>query len=202
MRFLILAFIALTLSACATKPNLIPAEQIDRQAWQLRNAQLLAQDSWEAHFSLLGNKDQQKFKTRVIWQQTNQDDYQIRLKDFIGRTVAIIEGSSDQVVVKTSKGKRYEGVNADALIRDVVGLRIPVEGMRYWLRAIPEPQQEYEILSINDTGLVASAKQSGWQLDYPQYQEFASTNLPTNAVLQFNDIILTIKVSRWEFPES
>ena len=201
MRFLV-ALLVLMLGACASKPNLIPTEALDHQQWQARTQQLLAQESWEAHFSLVGNKDQQKFKTRVIWQQINQDQYEIRLKDFIGRTVAIIEGSSEQVVVKTSKGKRYEGSNADEIIRDTVGLRIPVEGMRYWLRAIPEPSQAYEIMSVNNKGLVASAKQSGWKLEYPNYQSHELVQLPTNAVLQFNDIVLTIKVSRWEFPQS
>ena len=136
MRVLVI-FLLLVVAGCATNPKPEPSSSpLDPALWQARNAALLSQDEWIAHFSLIGANAQQKFKTRVIWAQT-QEQYQIKLKDFIGRTVAIIDGSEDGVKVKTSKGQKFTGSNANELVKELFGIEIPVQGMRYWLRAIP-----------------------------------------------------------------
>lgn len=200
MRVLVI-FLLLVVAGCATNPKPEPSSSpLDPALWQARNAALLSQDEWIAHFSLIGANAQQKFKTRVIWAQT-QEQYQIKLKDFIGRTVAIIDGSEDGVKVKTSKGQKFTGSNANELVKELFGIEIPVQGMRYWLRAIPLPDQEYELLASNGEGLVQHMSQSGWQLHYANYHHQDVAALPSNTILQFDELMLTIKVSRWEFPE-
>lgn len=186
------------LAGCAVKPKPEPSVVVpDLLAWQTRNAALYLQDEWAAHFSLIGENEQQKFKTRVIWTQT-QDNYQIKLKDFIGRTVAIIDGSLQGVKVKTSKGQHYQGSDANELIQNLFGVEIPVEGMRYWLRAVPLPDQEHQLLAVNSEHLAEQMTQSGWQLNYDNYEQYHAASLPQHINMQFEQLILTIKVSRWE----
>lgn len=197
----LLVFLLLVVSGCAINPKPEPSSvPVNPAVWQARNADLLLQDDWTVHFSLIGVNDQQKFKTRVIWAQ-QQEQYQIKLKDFIGRTVAIIDGSEEGVKVKTSKGQKFAGNNANELVKDLFGIEIPVQGMRYWLRAMPLPDQEYELLAINNQGLAQHMSQSGWQLHYDHYNPQDVAALPNHTVLQFDKLMLTVKVSRWEFPE-
>lgn len=186
------------LAGCTVTPKPEPAPIVpDLLAWQARNAALYLQDDWAAHFSLIGINDHQKFKTRVIWTQ-NQNNYQIRLKDFIGRTVAIIDGTLDGVEVKTSKGQHYQGNDANELIQNLFGVEIPVEGMRYWLRAVPLPDQEHQLLDANSESLAKQMTQSGWQLNYDDYHQYDIAALPQYINMQFEQLMLTIKVSRWE----
>lgn len=195
-------FLLLALAGCAVSPKPEPElspNATDIATWQARNAELLLQDQWVAHFSLIGVNDKQKFKTRVIWTQ-NQEQYQIKLKDFIGRTVAIIDGSLHGVEVKTSKGQHFEGSNANELVENLFGIEIPVQGMQYWLRAIPLPNQEYDLLAVNDQGLAQHMTQSGWQLNYDDYNQYKLAELPDNTVMQYEQLMLTVKVSRWELP--
>ena len=200
MRFLILLLLV-TLSACTTTaPKIAPIENAD-QAWDNRKSLLYAQHEWRAHLSVIGVTKDEKFKTRIIWQQNSQG-YQIKLRDFIGRTVALIEGSPDKVIVKTSKGERYEDHDAETLIYGLFGLRIPVTGMRYWLRGIPQPKLAYQDLSLRADGLAASMQQAGWQLSYQNYVENNALQLPANAVFQYDDLALTVKIARWDLTSS
>ena len=200
MRFLIL-LILFTLSACTTTTTKIVPIENANQAWDSRKSLLYEQAEWSAHLSVIGVTNDEKFKTRIIWQQS-ADDYQIKLRDFIGRTVALIEGTADKVVVKTSKGQRYEDQDAETLIYGLFGLRIPVAGMRYWLRGVPQPKTEYHDLSLRADGLAASMQQAGWQLSYQNYVDKDTLRLPTNAIFQYDDLALTVKVARWDLASS
>lgn len=188
-------------AGCTLTPTPKPSSDVpDLLGWQNRNAALYLQDEWLAHFSLIGVNAKQKFKTRVIWTQ-NQDTYQIKLKDFIGRTVAIIDGSLDGVKVKTSKGQHYEGSDADELVQNLFGIEIPVQGMHYWLRALPLPEHEYQLLALNNENLAEHMTQSGWQLDYDDYFQYETATLPQYITMQFEQLMLTVKVSHWELLE-
>ena len=196
MRFLFI-LIAFALSACATAPSkIVPIDNVNL-AWENRKSSLYKQDKWVAHLSLIGVAKQEKFKTRIIWQQIDQN-YQIKLRDYIGRTVAIIDGSPQKVIVKTSKGQRYEDNDAETLIYGLFGLRIPVEGMRYWLRGVPQPEEEYQALNLRADGLAESMRQVGWQLSYQDYANNQTLKLPTRALFEYDDLALTVKVARWE----
>lgn len=196
MRYLLI-LVVLALAACTTTaPKIEPAVNADL-AWEKRKSFLYQHPEWVAHLSLVGVTEQEKFKTRIIWEQ-QRDGYQIKLRDFIGRTVALIEGSSDKVVVKTSKGERYEDQNAETLIYGLFGLRIPVAGMRYWLRGVPQPNAEYIDLLLRADGLAQNMRQSGWQLSYQNYADQEPVSLPTRAVFEYEDLALTVNVARWE----
>lgn len=189
--------IVLALVACTTTaPKIAPIDDADL-AWEKRKSFLYQHPEWVAHLSLVGVTEQEKFKTRIIWQQ-RQDGYQIKLRDFIGRTVALIDGVPGKVVVKTSKGERYEDRNAETLIYGLFGLRIPVAGMRYWLRGVPQPDAEYINLLLRADGLAQNMSQSGWQLSYQNYADQEPVRLPTRAVFEYEDLALTVKVARWE----
>ena len=196
MRFLFV-LIVFALSACTIAPTKIVPIDNANQAWESRKTFLYEQDEWVAHLSLIGIAKKEKFKTRIIWQQ-NYQNYQIKLRDFIGRTVAVIDGSPQKVVVTTSKGKRYEDQDAETLIYGLFGLRIPVAGMRYWLRGVPQPETEYQELNLRADGLAASMRQVGWQLSYQNYADNEAIKLPAHALFEYDDLALTVKVARWE----
>lgn len=196
MRYLYF-LIVVALAACTTTaPKITPIDNADL-AWEKRKSYIYTHPEWVAHLSLIGVTEQEKFKTRIIWQQRH-DGYQIKLRDFIGRTVALIEGSAEKVVVKTSKGERYEDQNAETLIYGLFGLRIPVAGMRYWLRGVPQPETEYIDLLLRADGLAENMRQAGWLLSYQNYANQTPVRLPTHAVFEYDDLALTVKVARWE----
>ena len=192
---LVLLLVSL-LSACVSVTQVPPAEDV-KQIWDARANYLYQQEDWEAQLSLVGVTDQQKFKTRVVWDQQS-DDYQIKLRDFIGRTIAIIDGSPSEVVAKTSKGQRYQGDDAETLINELFAINIPVTGMRYWLQGLPVPSVDVDQLKFNDDGLAHTLNQQGWKISYPYYMSNQPYKMPSQVLLEFEDIKLTVKISQWK----
>lgn len=188
---------ALILSACISVTPTIPKQDVD-QAWKHRSAYLYQQNHWSAHMILIGVTAQEKFKTRAVWEQKGRD-YTIKLRDFIGRTVAVIEGSAQGVVAKTSKGKIYQGENAEQLIQQLFAINIPISGMRYWLLGLPKPKIEVTQLDLNQAGMAKQISQQGWLMTYPYYLDNAPIRMPSKIELVFEDIDLTVKVSQWSF---
>jgi len=166
------------------------------QLWNVRSDYLYQQDNWDAQLSLIGVNEQQKFKTRAVWEQRG-DRYTIKLRDFIGRTVAVIEGSPDDVRIKTSKGQTYQGDTAEQLIEKLFDIQIPVSGMRYWLLGLPRPNIEVAQLMLNDLGLAEHVEQQGWSMSYPSYKEKNPFHMPSQIILDYDDIDLTVRVSQW-----
>ncbi len=195
---LLFFLLALVLSACSITPKIVPTEDASL-AWNERKSYLYQHEQWIAHLSVVGETEQEKFKTRIIWEQ-KPDTYQIKLRDFIGRTVALIEGSPGKVTVKTSKGKHYEDQDAEKLIYSLFGLRIPVIGLRYWLRGVPHPDKEYQELRLREDGVAESILQEGWQLSYLSYSANNPLQMPANAMFQYDDLSLTVKIARWDLP--
>ncbi len=197
---LILAFITLcvlSMPACVSVTPVIPVEDADL-AWKTRSEYLYQQNYWTAHLALIGANNQQKFKTRAVWEQ-HGDRYTIKLRDFIGRTIAIIEGSPQGVQAKTSKGQQYAGHNAEDLIAQLFNIQIPVSGMRYWLLGLPKPNVQVNQLVLNNAGLADQVTQEGWSMTYPYYLDNDPFKMPSKILLAFEDIDLTVKVSQWTF---
>lgn len=190
----LLLFAVLYLTACVTTPP--PPADDAQQQWNARTAYLYGLGVWTAHIALIGNSDQQKFKIRVEWKQ-QADHYQIKLRDFIGRTIAIIDGTPSSVVAKTSKGQRYEGEDAEALIDELFAINIPVSGMRYWLQGIPVPDEGIDQLTLDDHGLASHIRQQGWHISYPYYLPNNPYKMPSQVILEFENIRLTAKITQW-----
>ncbi len=186
----------LLLSACiSTTQAPLPVEDA-KQVWEARSNYLYGQQNWTARMALIGNTNQQKFKTRVVWEQ-QAENYQIKLRNFIGRTIAIIDGSASNVIAKTSKGQRYQGDDAEALINELFAINIPVTGMRYWLQGMTLPNEKIDQLTLDNNGLAKSLSQQGWKVSYPDYMQNDPYKMPSKVILEFENIKLTVKISQW-----
>ena len=151
--------------------------------------------------SLLAVTAQEKFKARLQWQHA-PDQYTIKMRDFIGRTVAVVEGKSEKVVAKTSTGHRYENIDADHLLAELTGLHVPVNGLKFWLLGLPDPQHSLELYQTGRQGLPQIIKQAGWTIHYQDYENVGLIAMPNSILLDQADINLRLKISRWQLPDS
>lgn len=195
IKLILLPCLPLFISACVSVSKVPPLGDA-QPLWVARSEYLYSQNNWRAQMSLLGMDGEQKFKTRADWTQKN-DSYQIKLRDFIGRTIAIVDGQPLAVEVKTSKGQHYQGDNAEALINELFAINIPVSGMRYWLQGVPVPEQPVDRVILNAEGLAESISQQGWEITYPHYQFNEPYKMPGHVQLEFENIKLSVKITEW-----
>lgn len=180
-------------SSIATIPPVPEAQQ----AWQQRLQRLQDQASWSVQASVVGISDNEQFKARFRWQQ-DADRFEIKLFDPIGRVVAKITGSEQQVEVRTSKGEHYRDTDAQALIKQLFSLDLPVNGLRYWALGIPHPDHTQARVEVDARGLAAHILDSGWQIEYTDYALFNGEPLPKQFMLSYAPTELRVSVGTWQ----
>ena len=186
------------ITSCAGPQSVLRTEApVVDWSTHLKQMQTLAE--WQAQMIIYGQDRTEKFKLRLLWKQQG-DRYQIKIKDFIGRTVAVLEGVPGQVSLKTSKGQHYQGENADQLLEELLDLPIHISGMRYWLLGVPAPESSHQLLQVSTDGLAAQIEQQGWQLKYLAYSQQSGQRLPSQAEFSIDQVRLRAEISQWQLP--
>ena len=194
-RLSFLFVLVIALNACVTvqEHTLPPDSEIGKQAaWEIHRVNLEALHVWSLKGRVAGKSNNEGFRAGVRWRQ-QQQTFDIDLHGPLGRKVAVINGEEGDVQLTTSKGKSYSAVDPEDLMQDLFGYSLPVNGLRYWMRGIPDPQQKYASLEIDDQGRLKQLNQAGWLIDYNRYHD-GEPAMPafikiTNQVLDANIVI-------------
>ena len=110
--------------------------------------------------------------------------------------MARIEGNKQGVQVQTSEGRILRAENPDNLVEQAVGLRIPVSGLQYWVKGLPDPT-EPSVLEGDSQGRLTVMEQNGWLIEYPRYTQIASLDLPARIKARQDDLKVQVVVRQW-----
>jgi outer membrane lipoprotein LolB len=147
--------------------------------------------------SVIGTTGKENFKVRFLWEQS-ADEYEIQLFDPLGRVVAKITGSDARVEVRTSKGEHYVDHDAQALIKRLFQLELPVNGLRYWALGIPHSGNADAMVDVDERGLATRIVDSGWHIEYSDYRLHEGEALPQKFQLSYATTELKVSVGSWE----
>ncbi|MDN3638399.1 lipoprotein insertase outer membrane protein LolB [Simiduia curdlanivorans] len=171
-----LAFVcafALLLQACAGKHMPVPADaELDRREQQLMNI-----ERWSFNGKLGVKAPGESASVYITWHQ-QQQDYVIGLQGPLGQGSAKMSGTERGAVLEQD-GERYQSDDAESLVFQRFGWQLPVQQLKYWLRALPAPASADERqLERDEQGLLLSQQQAGWSLQYSQYHWVGEQALP------------------------
>ena len=182
------------LGACAVAPTAYPPGE----RWEARRAVLTALQNW----SLTGNMgvltEQQGWHASFQWSQEGQG-YQIDLIGPFGQGRVRIEGDAQEVRVRTADGQALTAADPEQLLADAVGVRIPVDGLSYWVRGLPDPRQP-SVLADDGLGRLIRLEQGGWVVEYPRYMPVAALELPAQIRARKGDLSVKIVIQQWRLP--
>lgn len=187
LKFTLALLGALFLGGCATPAPRLPAvtpSQTAPQAFQLNGR--------------IGVKhDGQGFSGNLSWRHAaNADDIQLRSP--LGQTVAHIQRDAGSVTLDTPES-HYSAQNPEELTELVLGWRLPLDGMQYWVlaRAAPDGAAESE----RDDGMrLTRLRQQGWNIEYRDYHMEGNHVLPSRIVMRNDSLELKLIVDSWELP--
>lgn len=143
------------------------------QAWINHQEQVNHLDHWALDGKLGIRTSEESGSLRLQWQQQD-DHYQIRASDPIGRQLARLDGD-DKGVVLTQGDQQLYAQTPEALLAAQLGWPLPVSDLLYWVRGLPAPG-DYQNLGLNEMGQLDLLEQHGWQLTFDQYR--AQGHLP------------------------
>jgi outer membrane lipoprotein LolB len=145
--------VALALAACASLPP--PSTQ----------APVAAAD---APFVLGGRISARRGDAGIAggftWRHDPQHDA-IDLASPLGQTLARLEGDAQQARVQLQDGRTESAPTWRALTQKAFGVTIPVDGLAWWIRALPRPDAAVSV-ERDAEGRISGLRQDGWDIVY------------------------------------
>ena len=142
-----------------------------------------------------GNKG---FSGGIRWSHVSTVD-NIHLLSLFGQVVAEIKSSEGAALLTTSEQKIYRATNVESLIKQVLGWRLPILGLQYWVRGVNAPKTKSEIDRDAD-GRVIGIRQDGWTITYTSYfpSKLIKTERPRVLVLKRSNLKIKLVIDNWE----
>lgn len=131
----------------------------------------------------------------VRWIHRAEED-EILLLAPLGQTVARIR-SNVQGAALDMPFKHYVAQDAEELTQQMLGWRLPLTGLRYWVLALPAPESAVD-MEHDANGQVAVLSQDGWVIRYTRYAAQATDSLPLHLALQREGLEIKLLIDEWK----
>lgn len=195
LRWLVVGFAVLLLSACSSMPVAPSRVANPAQSWQQHQQQLQALQHWQLSGEVGVVVKQQGQAANIAWTQAGSQ-LTIELYGPLGLGTDTITGAPGHVVLVTHDHKRFVASDGQQLMQEVLGWSLPVSGLTFWVVGLPVPGQPADD-QLNEYGTLASLQQEGWNIQYLQYAVIDGYILPTRMRLQQGDVRVVMAVSQW-----
>jgi outer membrane lipoprotein LolB len=128
-------------------------------------------DAKTADFGLIGRVSvkggKESFSGGVQWHHRESGD-ELLLLSPLGQTLAQIRRTPGGVYLETSERESYYAADVESLTEQVLGWRLPLMGLQYWVQSMNSPAT-VSAIDKNIAGQVMAIRQDGWTIDYLSY---------------------------------
>ncbi len=107
------------------------------------------------------------------------------------------DGEPGQAVLRDAEGGVRTG-EAQTVLLEATGMRLPVAGMRWWLQGLPAPGEA----SLSDDGQTRVIEQDGWIVQAGDFGQQNPLRGPRRIVLTRGDMVVRIVISEWQWQNS
>jgi len=199
-RILGLALLVLLLSACASLRAPPPSTDgvlaaAAYTAQSAREAELASQTSWRLVGRVAFANAGQSASARIDWAQRG-DAFLIELTAPVTGRSWRLEGDAGTAVLSGLDDGSRQGPDAEQLLLDATGWRLPVAQMPRWVRG-SRGAGPAQALLMGPDGLPESFAQQGWQLRFPDWLPGAPP-LPRRVFATSGEASVRLVVSRWD----
>ncbi|MEM6998720.1 MAG: lipoprotein insertase outer membrane protein LolB [Pseudomonadota bacterium] len=193
-RYHYLLIAVLLLSACTQTPRIESGEKT--QLWLEHQITASAIQSWNIKGRVAVKNSKQSGTITLFWNQFLAN-YELRFLAPLGQGTYILSGTPNSVIMKTPKENIIEAENPEQLLRDVLNWDVHLNGLRYWVRGLPEPGVEFSSLLLDDKGRLTNMDQSGFNINVSRYTEIENVSLPEKLSIESDNIRLKVIIQNW-----
>ncbi|MFT3805939.1 lipoprotein insertase outer membrane protein LolB [Arenimonas sp.] len=154
--------LALLTAACAPPPVRIDTARAEALQAE-RERSVLAETDWGFSGRVALSARGQGGSGRIEWRQSGED-FDLRLTAPVTGQSWNLSRRSGQVRLEGLEGGVREGRDAEALLLEATGWRIPVDSMRHWVRGARTDGPSR--MEFDATGHPALLEQGGWAVEF------------------------------------
>ena len=115
----------------------------------------------------------------------------------LGQTAARVYRDAQHATLNDG-GKRYQDVDAEALMRQVLGWYLPLNGLHLWVLGMADSGNDTQI-ERDDRGRILVLHQQGWVVRFLRYVDDKPGSLPTRLQLTRDDLLVQLIIDDWEW---
>jgi len=166
-------------------------------AWPAHQATISNLNRWSlsGRIALNDKVNNQSWHANLHWSQQDED-YRIKISGPLGQGQLQISGNDDQATLRTADGE-FTDSNAEALLQQTTGLQIPLQGLQYWIKGLPQPQSPQQAQG-NGNGQLARLQQNDWLITYISYTQSASFTLPQRIQAEQDQLQVKLFIDKWQ----
>ena len=186
MRWLIVILALSGMAGCASVPPPVAVAGLN-QAVQVK-------------FELDGRiavRYRQDSSTAIIHWQHSPDIDSLALSSPLGQTLVALTRDANGVDLIDSHQQTHHAPNAAELTEQLLGWRLPLENLSYWVVGHVVPGQPYQVQYDAEHGLT-QLTQSGWVVTYSRWQQVAGINLPDKLTLVGQGVEVRLVIGAWK----
>jgi len=191
-------------AGCTSLPPLAPEPPSDdvARSWQQHVRAVRAQVDWALNARIAAHNVDDGWSGKLYWQQ-GKDSYQVSFNAPFGQGGLQLKGGPQQVEMRTSDGQIMLAADAESLLLQQFGWRLPLNSLRYWVRGVPVPKSEAApLLAFNEKGQLSRMQQFQWQIEYPSYRQAGEIMLPRKVYLENKELSVRLVIDRWKLADS
>lgn len=184
-----------TLAGCATPP----AGPDFSAGWPRHQALLQELREWRVSGRIAIRHEQEGWNATLHWRQKGEE-YVMRLSAPLGRGTVELSGSEAGVSMRTADNRLLHADTPELLMQDNLGWHVPLRGLSFWVRGLPEPGSQPEDMSFDASGRIQDLRQNGWHVSYERYLSEGSYELPGKMTLENRELRVRLVINDWTVP--
>ncbi len=205
---LFVPFVAVTVSGCTLinswfgwdRPTDVKTIDKSDPTWQRNLVQIKQIKSYSNRGQLGYISDKERFSSRFEWQYNNPRSYTLKLYSTISTTSMEIQMHNAGITIADNKGNRRSESDAKMLLREIIGMDVPLEKLAYWLKGQPDENADYKVGENHYLSSFSYAVDGSlWTADYLDFHHTQTPALPKDILLKNQDQTLKIRVDNWKF---
>lgn len=187
----------LGVSGCASWTENWPGFKSEPQTLKIEAEAVPVAFRLEGRVSVIAGEE--SFSGGLVWRRDARGE-ELLLRTPLGQGVAELYGGPQGMELKNAEGKRYFAADTDTLVREALGLELPLRGLAWWVVGQPRPDAEYRALPDAD-GRLGELTQDGWRIIFSRYALHSGRWLPGKLSAQRgDDLEVRVVIDAWELP--
>ena len=192
LKFTAVAVACALLAACASEETR-DGPYFDAASWAAHD---LTEADWDMRGRLAVSQGSEAGNASIRWSQRGQD-FDIQLSAPITHQNWRLVSQGGHARLEGLEGGTRESDDAEALLLEATGWRLPVKGMSLWVRGSRGTVQEPENEEWDSHGRLAKMRREGWTIEYRDWFG-GDVPLPRKVFARKDDASVRLVVESWE----
>lgn len=154
-----------------------------------------AVSSWQIRGAMAAKNKSKGWSASMNWVQSGPSSYHIRLMGPLGAGTVLIDKKGSSISYQDGP-KRISSNNAEELLQQQTGVRLPVNNLYYWVRGLPAPGKVNSEQRDQSNHLV-QLRQNGYTITFGNYTSVKGVDLPGAVRLDGDGVMVKVVIKNW-----